>query len=157
MTEEELDKLFDEMRLGPPPIGGGEESLLPMMETMMQSLLSKDLLYPAIRDLADKFPGWLAEKGGDLPPEQLAKFRRQFELSKQASAPFSSDKLIAARKLSSAPLKSDLPGVRVRGSQGEPVPEDHVAHARDAVVGKSASGAGGKRRRPRRCSAHPRI
>ena len=86
MTEEELDKLFDEMRLGPPPIGRGEESLLPMMETMMQSLLSKDLLYPAIRDLADKFPGWLAEKGGDLPSEQLAKFRRQFELSKQASA-----------------------------------------------------------------------
>ena len=83
-----MDKLFDEMRLGPPPIGDalGDESLLPMMETMMQSLLSKDLLYPAIRDLADKFPGWLAEKGGDLPPEQLAKFRRQFELSKQASA-----------------------------------------------------------------------
>ena len=84
MTEEELDKLFDEMRLGPPPIGG-EDSLLPMMETMMQSLLSKDLLYPAIRDLADKYPGWLAEKAGDLAPEEREKFKRQYELSKQAS------------------------------------------------------------------------
>ena len=82
MTEEELDKLFDDMRLGPPPVGG-EDSLLPMMETMMQSLLSKDLLYPAIRDLADKYPGWLAEKGGQLAPEELEKFKRQYELSKQ--------------------------------------------------------------------------
>ena len=82
MTEEELDKLFDDMRLGPPPVGG-EDSLLPMMETMMQSLLSKDLLYPAIRDLADKYPGWLAEKGGQLAPEELEKFKRQHELSKQ--------------------------------------------------------------------------
>ena len=87
MTEEELDKLFDEMRLGPPPIGGGGDSLLPMIETMMQSLLSKDLLYPAIRDLADKYPGWLEKEkgGGDLAPDQLEKFKRQYELSKQAS------------------------------------------------------------------------
>ena len=87
MTEAEFEKLFNEMRLGPPPIGDalGDESLLPMMETMMQSLLSKDLLYPAIRDLADRFPDWLAEKRADFSPEQFGKFNRQYELTKQAS------------------------------------------------------------------------
>ena len=87
MTEAEFEKLFNEMRLGPPPIGDalGDESLLPMMETMMQSLLSKDLLYPAIRDLADRFPDWLAEKRGELSAEQFGKFNRQYELTKQAS------------------------------------------------------------------------
>merc|ERR1719188_974900 len=50
---------------------------------MMQSLLSKDLLYPAIRDLADRFPDWLAEKRADFSPEQFGKFNRQYELTKQ--------------------------------------------------------------------------
>ena len=113
MTEEELDKLFDEMRLGPPPIGG-EDSLLPMMETMMQSLLSKDLLYPAIRDLADKYPGWLAEKAGDLAPEEREKFKRQYELSKQAST-FRDDCNVAWRVGAS----SRNLGSRLRGCEAQ--------------------------------------
>ena len=41
----------------------------------------------------------------------------------------------------------DLPGVRVRGGQEESVPEDNVAHARDAVAREPAPGTSRKRRR----------
>ena len=34
--------------------GPGLDNLMPMMEGMMQSLLSKDLLYPAMKELAEK-------------------------------------------------------------------------------------------------------
>ncbi len=48
-----------------PPVGGGggggQQDIMPMMEHMMQALLSKDLLYPAVKDMADKFPEWLAD------------------------------------------------------------------------------------------------
>jgi peroxin-19 len=34
--------------------GSGSEDLLPFMQQMMQSLLSKDILYPALKEIADK-------------------------------------------------------------------------------------------------------
>jgi peroxin-19 len=85
--------MFADMRLGGAaglasggaPGGLDEGNLLPMMETMMQSLLSKDLLYPAIRDLADKYPEWLADKRQDLSNDVFDKYNRQFELTKQVT------------------------------------------------------------------------
>ena len=38
----------------PGGLGEGLNNLMPMMEGMMHSLLSKDLLYPAMKELADK-------------------------------------------------------------------------------------------------------
>ena len=51
----DLDRLLSGMSLDPAlggGVGGGgaaDQDLMPMMEQMMKSLLSKDLLYPAIR------------------------------------------------------------------------------------------------------------
>jgi len=44
-----------------------------MMERMMQSLLSKELLYPAIKDIRDKYPDWLAENREKLPEDEFEK------------------------------------------------------------------------------------
>ncbi len=37
----------------------------------MQSLLSKELLYPAIKDMAEKFPDWLAQNRQKLEKEDF--------------------------------------------------------------------------------------
>lgn len=48
---------------------------MPMMEKMMQSLLSKELLYPAIKELSDKFPDWLAENKQRLSEQEFDRSR----------------------------------------------------------------------------------
>jgi hypothetical protein len=43
--------MFNGLGLGE---GSGSGDLLPFMQQMMQSLLSKDILYPALKDIVDK-------------------------------------------------------------------------------------------------------
>merc|ERR1712156_819149 len=63
-SEEELQAMFANLGVadsgGVPPGGLGEglNNLMPMMEGMMHSLLSKDLLYPAMKELAEKYPAY---------------------------------------------------------------------------------------------------
>ncbi len=72
------------MRLGPAGSNSlHDDNLLPMMETMMQTLLSKNLLYPAIKDLAEKFPDWLADNRLKLSDAEFEKYNKQFEIAKQ--------------------------------------------------------------------------
>jgi len=58
-TEEELNKMFSGLGMSGGQGKGQEgfDNLLPMMEGMMQSLLSKELLYPAMKELAEKVSG----------------------------------------------------------------------------------------------------
>ena len=92
---DELERMFKEMRvLGERADAASEvneSTLLPIMETMMQSLLSKDLLYPAISELKDKYPDWLADNREKLSKEDFEKFNKQFELTKQICHEFDRD------------------------------------------------------------------
>ena len=60
-----------------------KDEIMPMMEKMMKSLLSKDLLYPAIKDLSDKYPEWLAENRSKLTEPEYEKYNKQFDISLQ--------------------------------------------------------------------------
>ena len=62
-----------------------------MMEGMMQSLMSKELLYPPMKDIADKFPGWLADNRNKITDELYNKYNKQFELTKQICFLFESE------------------------------------------------------------------
>ena len=93
LTEEELNKMFNNFDLGGAE-GPGEESfsnLLPMMEGMMQSLMSKELLYPPMRDIADKFPGWLADNRNKISSSLYEKYNKQYDLTKQICFIFESE------------------------------------------------------------------
>lgn len=39
---------------------------VPFMQGMMQSLLSKEVLYPSLKELSDKYPAWLSENKGKI-------------------------------------------------------------------------------------------
>ncbi|OPJ71587.1 peroxisomal biogenesis factor 19 [Patagioenas fasciata monilis] len=53
--------------------GDGEAGVLPAVRGVMQSLLSKDLLYPSLKEITDKYPEWLQQHGAALPAEQVAR------------------------------------------------------------------------------------
>ena len=93
LTEEELNTMFNNLRMEG-EVGAAEENftnLLPMMEGMMQSLMSKELLYPPMKDIADKFPGWLADNRNKITDELYNKYNKQFELTKQICFLFESE------------------------------------------------------------------
>ncbi|NXR06503.1 PEX19 factor, partial [Semnornis frantzii] len=71
-SEEELAKALEGLGLEE-----GEGSVLPVMRGIMQSLLSKDVLYPSLKEITDKYPEWLRVHGEALPEEQLARYRAQ--------------------------------------------------------------------------------
>jgi peroxin-19 len=50
-SEENIANMFSGLGVGEVTEGG---DFLPFMQQMMQSLLSKDILYPALKDIVDK-------------------------------------------------------------------------------------------------------
>lgn len=81
--DEAEEKLFAEMsNLG---LGGGmgdmmgglEGNFMQMMEGMMQNLLSKDVLYPTMKEISKAYPDWLNENETKLPSNELTRFKKQ--------------------------------------------------------------------------------
>lgn len=59
MNEDELLKSFQQsLNLGAGGEGDGNGDFVPMMQNMMSNLLSKDILYPSLQDLAHKVTSW---------------------------------------------------------------------------------------------------
>ncbi|XP_044002917.1 peroxisomal biogenesis factor 19 isoform X2 [Aphidius gifuensis] len=75
MTEADLAAMF-----GQASIDEGPDGLFPFMQGMMQSLFSKEVLYPSLKELSDKYPAWLEEKKSTLSPEDLARYTKQLDL-----------------------------------------------------------------------------
>lgn len=48
-----------------------------MLQNMMKTLLSKDLLYPSLNELKEKYPTWLEENEPKLSQEDLTRYKKQ--------------------------------------------------------------------------------
>ncbi|XP_055689025.1 peroxisomal biogenesis factor 19 [Lutzomyia longipalpis] len=63
--------------------GSGENNaFLPFMQSMMQSLLSAEVLLPSLQDLVSKYPKWLEENGSKVPAADKERYEKQHELLK---------------------------------------------------------------------------
>lgn len=51
MSEEELTKAMEGLGMDE---GDGEGTILPIMQSIMQNLLSKDVLYPSLKEITEK-------------------------------------------------------------------------------------------------------
>lgn len=60
-----------------------QNAFVPFMQGMMQSLLSKEVLYPSLKEILNKYPAWMEANGGSLPVEERRKYEQQQELMKQ--------------------------------------------------------------------------
>ncbi|CAM1302410.1 PEX19 (predicted) [Pycnogonum litorale] len=65
--------------------------IMPLMQNVMQNLLSKDLLYPPLKDVIDKYPDWIAENVGRLEESDRSRFDSQYELMKKICDEFETE------------------------------------------------------------------
>lgn len=87
-SEEEFEKMFQEFaKTSVDPKAA--ENVMPLLESMMQSILSKDLLYPPLKELCDKYPDWLADHRQKLEKDnEFEKYDGQFQVVQKLVAAF---------------------------------------------------------------------
>ncbi|XP_011706099.1 PREDICTED: peroxisomal biogenesis factor 19 isoform X2 [Wasmannia auropunctata] len=66
--------------LGQTSLDGDTGDLLPFMQGMMEHLLSKEILYPSLKELSDKYPVWIEEHKATLNASDLQRYTKQSEL-----------------------------------------------------------------------------
>ncbi|KAJ2943419.1 hypothetical protein O0L34_g12228 [Tuta absoluta] len=84
-NDQDLANMFSNFNMAD---GGGQDGnmFVPFMQGMMQSLLSKEVLYPSLRELVEKYPAWLADNKGKIEPAEYDRFSKQQELMQQVCA-----------------------------------------------------------------------
>lgn len=81
VTTEDLQKESDLAAMfGQASSGEGAGDIFPLMQGMMQSLLSKEILYPLFKELVEKYPTWLEEKKDTLSDGDNQRYTKQLEL-----------------------------------------------------------------------------
>eukprot|EP00117_Sycon_ciliatum_P001818 scpid57134/ scgid7319/ Peroxisomal biogenesis factor 19; Peroxin-19; Peroxisomal farnesylated protein len=88
--EEEFMKLLQQQMAAGGGGGSGSQTpdsldssgLIPMMETMMQTLLSPDVLYPSVKELSGKLQDWLVNHGSEesLSADDRTRYSKQLDI-----------------------------------------------------------------------------
>ncbi|XP_064396190.1 peroxisomal biogenesis factor 19-like [Halichondria panicea] len=68
-----------------------DDQLLKMMQGMMSSLLSKDVLYPSLTELCKQYPDWLSEHKAEISEEDYQRYSKQLEIMSTICTEFESD------------------------------------------------------------------
>ncbi|OWF50473.1 peroxisomal biogenesis factor 19-like [Mizuhopecten yessoensis] len=87
MSEDELMKAFTSMGLEE-----GQDGFMPMMQGMMKNLLSKDILYPSLKEMSQKYPKWLEENHEKTEKTQLDKYKSQLDIIQDICEEFENEK-----------------------------------------------------------------
>ncbi|XP_061549885.1 peroxisomal biogenesis factor 19 isoform X1 [Phycodurus eques] len=56
---------------------GKDANILPIMQSIMQNLLSKEVLYPSLKEITTKYPEWLEANRSSLSPEDVQRYEQQ--------------------------------------------------------------------------------
>ncbi|KAG9148845.1 hypothetical protein Leryth_023184 [Lithospermum erythrorhizon] len=72
---EDWVKQFEEM--------AGGQDMESIVETMMQQLLSKDILHEPMKEIAERYPKWLEDNKAKLSSEDYKRYSHQYELIKE--------------------------------------------------------------------------
>ncbi|XP_054712864.1 peroxisomal biogenesis factor 19-like [Uloborus diversus] len=91
-TPEELANLFSGFGLNDPSDTDEVPEFMPLMQNVMQKLMSKELLYPSLKEIVDKYPQWLTDNKPSLKEEEYETYTNQFQLMKKVCEEFEEDK-----------------------------------------------------------------
>lgn len=69
----------------------GSKDMESMMETMMQQLLSKEILHEPMKEIGERYPKWLQEHEGSLSKEDYERYAHQYELIKELNEVYEND------------------------------------------------------------------
>lgn len=75
-----------------PSEGGNEEDFSKMLMGMMEQLTNKEILYEPMRELNEKFPGWMEKNQGTIPEDDLKRYKEQQVLVKEMVTKFEEPK-----------------------------------------------------------------
>lgn len=120
MTEADLAAMF-----GQASLDDGPDGLFPFMQGMMQSLFSKEVLYPSLKELSDKYPAWLDEKKSTLSSEDLARYTKQLDLIQKVCLELEKEKEDDTEDIKKKRFDAILSLMQDMQSCGQP-PEDLV-------------------------------
>jgi len=121
MSEEELLRTMSS--LGMEDGFGGEDAFVPLMHGMMKSLLSKDVLYPALKEMADKYPEWMSENQSKVNQDSMEKYRKQHKLMKKICKEFEEEKETDTDSTKSRRFDHILDLMQQMQELGQPPPE----------------------------------
>lgn len=71
---------------------GGEEDFSKLLMGMMEQLTNKEILYEPMKELNDKFPGWMEKNKETLPQDDLKRYQGQQVLVAEMVAKFEEPK-----------------------------------------------------------------
>ncbi|XP_033122771.1 peroxisomal biogenesis factor 19-like [Anneissia japonica] len=92
-SEEEMLRSMGSLNLGGdgPGEGGVESMFFPMMQEMMQGLLSKEVLYPSLKEIVSKYPEWLENNKSSLEVSEFNRYSNQHQLMDQLCVIYESE------------------------------------------------------------------
>ncbi|KAL0446300.1 UNVERIFIED_CONTAM: Peroxisome biogenesis protein 19-2 [Sesamum latifolium] len=80
---EEWVKQFEEL--------AGSQDMESIVETMMQQLLSKEILHEPMKEIGERYPIWLEDNKAKLTDEEYARYYHQYELIKELNQVYETD------------------------------------------------------------------
>ncbi|XP_068650188.1 peroxisome biogenesis protein 19-1-like [Aristolochia californica] len=69
----------------------GSQDMDSIVETMMQQLLSKEILHEPMKEIGERYPKWLEEHKTELKQEEYERYCRQYELIKKLNEVYEND------------------------------------------------------------------
>uniref|UniRef100_UPI003AB077C4 peroxisomal biogenesis factor 19 n=1 Tax=Centroberyx gerrardi TaxID=166262 RepID=UPI003AB077C4 len=81
LAGDDLVKALEGLGLEEGGEGSGEDgNILPIMQSIMQNLLSKEVLYPSLKEITAKYPEWLDTNKASLSPEDYQRYEQQAKI-----------------------------------------------------------------------------
>ncbi|KAL4383337.1 hypothetical protein GQ457_15G010490 [Hibiscus cannabinus] len=69
----------------------GSQDMESIVETMMQQLLSKEILHEPMKEIGERYPLWLEEHKASLSKEDYERYSNQYELIKELNGVYERD------------------------------------------------------------------
>lgn len=87
-SEDLLAQMLNEMQSSEHDGTGDEEGFSKMLMSMMEQLTNKEILYEPMKELHDKFPGWMSKNKDSVEKDDLRRYKDQQGLVKEIVAKF---------------------------------------------------------------------
>ncbi|CAL1579112.1 unnamed protein product [Knipowitschia caucasica] len=79
--------------------GDGEDAnILPIMQSFMQNLLSKEVLYPSLKEITTKYPEWLEVNKATVSAEDFSRYEQQARIMGEICELFEKEEEAAGEK-----------------------------------------------------------
>ncbi|XP_056599929.1 peroxisomal biogenesis factor 19 [Triplophysa dalaica] len=91
LAGEDLVKTLENLGLNENGEGAEDGNILPIMQSIMQNLLSKDVLYPSLKEITEKYPEWLESNRQSIPPDEFMRYEQQYKIMGEICTQFEKD------------------------------------------------------------------